>query len=455
MHLGTLTLYSFLLLTVVLTASNNDSSTNFLTRLMGSFHGHNSINISQFLSTFRMPACMKKCLPEIDGLLSALSKSNETADLASICNELQASSQCASSAGCSKVFLDATASAFQFVCLDNIQEISESMECVKDAADDIQPECEAHCAAQSLQSIDETSSRSLESIFEVPRLCNSTRCLLTCFKDKIDSKCRIGQQNMLDSLMSAMMRGEDYGFESALDWIMADTCQLKSSKHSSWSNISSPFSVSQVARSPSKTKMVPTNKETVRNNQVNEGNEVAADANRTTTKSSIDKPKAISGSKAVPMTVRLPPATKISHQTTEPVEAALIIDGEIRVLRYQLLDWQGKPVPSPDFETLAKIMTLQLLPFKFSSGRPREIVVLPSEDDEKAAEARVEEKIAVADQVDEADEGLDDNWRSEEDEEVNSDPKEVTSDGVGVAVGLLLFMATVFYWAWETARDLS
>ncbi|PIO64569.1 hypothetical protein TELCIR_13797 [Teladorsagia circumcincta] len=148
-----------------------------------------------------------------------------------ICNfrgssELQSSTHCASSAGCSKVFVDAVASAFQFVCMDNIQAISESMKCVKENALDFQPECEAQCEVQS-RVIDDASNNKLETVFEVPRLCNSTRCLLTCFKNKIDSKCRIGQKNLLDSLLSAVMRGEDRGFEHALNWILPEGCRQK------------------------------------------------------------------------------------------------------------------------------------------------------------------------------------------------------------------------------------
>lgn len=61
----------------------------------------------------------------------------------------------------------------------------------------------------------------------VPYRSSSTRCLLTCFKKKIDTKCRIGEKNLLDSLLSAVMRGEDHAFDSALDWIMPDSCKLK------------------------------------------------------------------------------------------------------------------------------------------------------------------------------------------------------------------------------------
>ncbi|VDO83153.1 unnamed protein product [Heligmosomoides polygyrus] len=141
-------------------AISSDSSTNFLTKLVGSFRGPNGINITQFLSTFQMPACMKQCLPELDGLLMAMSKSNDTRDLSS--------THCASNAGCSKVFVEAAASAFQFICLDNIHSLSESVACVKDTALDIQPECEAHCSVQS-RIVEDASNNKIEAVFEVPQ----------------------------------------------------------------------------------------------------------------------------------------------------------------------------------------------------------------------------------------------------------------------------------------------
>ncbi|PIO62695.1 hypothetical protein TELCIR_15734 [Teladorsagia circumcincta] len=81
-------LKSILLLSILFLRTNEitiNDSTNFLTSLMGSFRGPNAINITQFLSSFQMPACMKQCLPEIDGLLSAMSKNNDTKDMTNIC----------------------------------------------------------------------------------------------------------------------------------------------------------------------------------------------------------------------------------------------------------------------------------------------------------------------------------------------------------------------------------
>ncbi|VDO21241.1 unnamed protein product [Heligmosomoides polygyrus] len=178
--------------------------------------------------------------------------------------------------------------------------------------------------------------------------------------------------------------------------------------------------------------------------------------NRIPSKNGVEKAKVAVGvgsGKPGPVTVRLPPATKTSENAAQPVEAALIIDGEIRTLRYQLFDWQGNPVPSPDFETLAKIMTLQLLPFKFPPERPGETVVLPTEEDEKAAEKRLEEKIAKDEKDSKRKAG--DDWRSEGGPEVSAHPGDTTNEGVGVAIGLIVFAATVFYWAWEVSRDLE
>ncbi|PIO64570.1 hypothetical protein TELCIR_13798, partial [Teladorsagia circumcincta] len=159
-----------------------------------------------------------------------------------------------------------------------------------------------------------------------------------------------------------------------------------------------------------------------------------------------NNPEKVRYGKSDPVTVRLPPAPKTPKDIATPMEAALIIDGEIRTLRYQLLDWQGHPVAPPDFENLAKIMTLQLLPFKFPPGRSRETVLLPSEEDEKAAERRVEERIANDDK--------DEKEEAENDWQLEDGPEITTNDGIGVAIGLIVFAATVFYWAYEATRDI-
>ncbi|WKY10881.1 hypothetical protein Q1695_002883 [Nippostrongylus brasiliensis] len=396
---------------------------------MGSFRGPNAINITQFLSTFQMPACMKQCLPELDGLLTLLAKNDTNSDLAAICSELQSSTHCASSAGCSKVFVEATASAFKFVCLDNVQAISESLVCVKETALDIQPECEAHCSVQA-RLIEDASENNLDAVLDVPRLCNSTRCLLSCFKNKVDSKCRIGEKNLLESLLSAVMRGEYHGFDDALDWIMPESCRAKATPLTN-SSTTSPMSVGKPARRPNADKgKVSANKPNASQNPTKD--------NRVP----IDKSKSAGDGK--PMTVRLPPATKDSKNAAKAVETALIIDGEIRTLRYQLFDWQGNPVVSPDFETLAKIMTHQLLPFQFPPARPRESVVLPPAEEKKADEKKLNKKKSGKEEKEK---------RERADDQLEVAENDVKNDGAGIVVGLTVFIATVFYWAWETARS--
>ncbi|VDL82260.1 unnamed protein product [Nippostrongylus brasiliensis] len=335
------------------TAPINAASTNFLTSLMGSFRGPNAINITQFLSTFQMPACMKQCLPELDGLLTLLSKNDTNSDLAAICSELQSSTHCASSAGCSKVFVEATASAFKFVCLDNVQDASEN---------------------------------NLDAVLDVPRLCNSTRCLLSCFKNKVDSKCRIGEKNLLESLLSAVMRGEYHGFDDALDWIMPESCRAKPARRPNADKEKVSANKPNASQNPTKDNRVP-----------------------------IDKSKSAGDGK--PMTVRLPPATKDSKNAAKAVETALIIDGEH-----------------------------QLLPFQFPPARPRESVVLPPTEEKKADEKKLSKKKSGKEEKEKRE-------RADDQLEVVSVENDVKNDGAGIVVGLTVFIATVFYWAWETARS--
>lgn len=272
---------------------------------------------------------MRECVPEFDGLLMALSR-NDSRDFVEICSELQSSTYCASSSGCSKIFTDAATSAFQFVCLDNIQVISESITCVKNTAADIQPECEAHCAVESPNLDESPSDNNLETTFRVSHACNSTRCLLTCFKTRIGNKCRLGHKNLLDSLLSTVMHGENPG-EDVLDWILPDTCQPKVVRH---------------------------------NVNVND------EKYDTTKRTSIEFQPLVD----LPLKDTL-------EENAGLLEAVLVADGQIRILRYQMFDWQGNPVHPPDLLTLSRILMVQPLFLTFSSDYSGETVILQSKED--------------------------------------------------------------------------
>ncbi|KAK6755760.1 hypothetical protein RB195_014259 [Necator americanus] len=409
------------------TATRESLNTNFLSNLIASFRGPNTINITQFLTTLQLPECMKQCIPEIDGLLMAISNSNDTRDITEICSELQSSTNCASSVGCSKIFAEAAASAFQFVCLDNIQSISETVECVKNAALDIQPECEAHCEVQA-KMIEDASNNNMEAIFDMPRVCNSTRCLLTCYKEKIDKKCQMGEQNLLDTLLRTVTHGEGKGVEEALGWVMPDYCKGNNSFKAINSGSSGrPLSVGKAASS-------------------------------TKQKQSKSSPKTKSGSKREQAPEKSFSMSGASGKKAAAgfTERTLVIDGEIRTLRYQLIDSQGHQVPSPDFDTLAKIMTQQFSTFSFPSNRPMETVILPAmrsgndaeEQQKNSTESENEESLDLIG------EAIHD-WRSEDRSETSSDVVDVTKEGVGLTIGLVVFVATVIYWMWETARDMN
>uniref|UniRef100_A0A0K0DBR7 Coatomer subunit zeta n=1 Tax=Angiostrongylus cantonensis TaxID=6313 RepID=A0A0K0DBR7_ANGCA len=180
-------------------------------------------------------------------------------------------------------------------------------------------------------------------------ICSSTRCLLTCFKNKIGDKCRLGQRNLLDSLLSAVIHEYEDG-DSLLDRIMPDSCQPKNAPKNFGSlSTNTPLSVGQVVRRP------------------------ITDNKHKDTKTTSNEFKRL-----------------IDHQSknavgksTGSLEAVLVIDGKIRILRYQMFDWQGNPVPPPDLQTLSKILTTQALPLNFSPERPGETVVFLSKEEEE------------------------------------------------------------------------
>ncbi|ETN79404.1 hypothetical protein NECAME_09842 [Necator americanus] len=223
----------------------------------------------------------------------------------------------------------------------------------------------------------------------------------------------MGEQNLLDTLLRTVTHGEGKGVEEALGWVMPDYC--KGNAASSTKQKQSKFSPK--TKSGSKREQAP------------------------------EKSFSMSGASG----------KKAAAGFTE---RTLVIDGEvnskIRTLRYQLVDSQGHQVPSPDFDTLAKIMTQQFSTFSFPSNRPMETVILPAmrsgnDAEEQQKNSTESENEGSLDLIGEA---IHD-WRSEDRSETSSDVVDVTKEGVGLTIGLVVFVATVIYWMWETARDMN
>ncbi|CAJ0589770.1 unnamed protein product [Cylicocyclus nassatus] len=299
------------------------------------------------------------------------------------------------------------------------------MECMKKTAGDIQPECEARCEVQA-KMLDDASKNKIDTLFSGPRACNSTRCLLTCFKESIDKRCQTGQTRMLDTLVKEVMRdyGEGKGWEDAINYIMPESCKEKAYENKQ------PV---QIEDSPSD---LPNSVKKVNKSERKKKNFVKSKADQNAGKESLEKP-----------------SKKVAEDNVVK-ETTVIVDGEIRTLRYELFDWLGHPVQSPDFETLARIITQKLLPSSEKTEHPKSISV--RKHPSKYGIYFQQNKISGNSRVEDLPKnGKSPEWLPEERPEIIFREVETVKEGVSVTIGLAIFVATVLYWLWETARDIN
>ncbi|CAD6197989.1 unnamed protein product [Caenorhabditis auriculariae] len=332
----------------------NASSTNLLTNTLETLKkSEGKIDMANLLKSFDAPTCMRRCMPPLDGLGNLLSGKKDERMVRNLCNKLQNSTRCATLAGCSHVFMDVVTNAFQFMCIENIDKIGENLECLKNESDDLQQICEVECGIQANVIEKASKKNEVKELFNVQNLCNSTACLVRCFKERMQGKCKIGEKNMVDTILSSVIRGEGRGFEQVMGWIMPDGCKDENLK------------LIMPERQPIDT-----------SRPLNVGTPRTPSSSTTTSEVYND----------------VVPSPDDENNSTQPVETALLIDGEIRTLQCRMMDWDRNPVQTPDFESLARIMSAQLLPFSFpvddqkNNGTRRPISVAPSLRDPEGAE---------------------------------------------------------------------
>ncbi|CAI4223447.1 unnamed protein product [Auanema sp. JU1783] len=386
------------------------STTNFLSEIMASFKG--PMNMTKLMSTFQMPSCFESCIPHMEGMFKVMKKgTRDPIAVNGMCQELQESAKCAVNAGCSTVFVETAAKLFQFVCLENIESVGDSLECVKNAAEDLQPECENHCKLQARLIDQASSANQIDNVFDVKNMCNSTICLMHCVKDRLGEKC-VGQTNLVDTLISSVMRGENGGFEEMLDWVVPQACKdenfiVNLPQDTSKSGLGSVTS--------GNADQIPHNVGTVDSNHID----------------------------GVSMNNEIRTIPHEDVMTTEPIEAALLIDGELRTLQCSMYDWQRNPVPTPDFESLAKIMTAHVLPYKLAHSKDPKVKI-PSDNDELNAETRVEEKEKEAEEDAEKKNSAEQRKRAAK---ILDTPIVIPKSGISAilsAVTLFILLSTIF-----------
>ncbi|CAI2347987.1 unnamed protein product [Caenorhabditis sp. 36 PRJEB53466] len=187
-----------------------------------------------------MPTCLKRCMPAMDSIGTVLTAFKQPEEIKKLCSNLTEATKCATAAGCNEVFVGAISNAFQFMCMDNLDKVSGQLACIQDSAGDLQQECEATCAVQA-DVIENARKNTVDTIFTLEKMCNSTSCLVDCYQDNIQKYCEIGEDNVIDTIFSQLEAMEEQqqpaifaymkkdekkktGLQKILGWMMPDGC---------------------------------------------------------------------------------------------------------------------------------------------------------------------------------------------------------------------------------------
>ncbi|KJH52293.1 hypothetical protein DICVIV_01495 [Dictyocaulus viviparus] len=165
----------------------------------------------------------------------------------------------------------------------------------------------------------------------------------------IDNKCQLDKRNLLDSLLSAVVRGGYHGTESTLDWIMPESCQINvvsPNNHVGPSNTHRSIFVFDESNELS-------NVETYNIKDLPTSSYIKVSSHRSFLE--VENTETASNESVF--------RTETASENIlgeNAVEAVLLIAGETRTLRYQMFDRQGNPVPIPDLRSLYQILEVSL-----------------------------------------------------------------------------------------------
>lgn len=332
--------FVFLLITLTTVQPNSlhdvaNDSANIVTKILGSFQGTSSINLTQFFSTFDMPKCLRQCMPAMDNVAVMLDVAKKPETMKAMCQNLTEASKCATSAGCDSTFIGAISNAFQFICLDNLEKVSIQINCIQESAGDLQQECETECAVHA-DVIENASKNTADQLFNMEKLCNSTTCLANCYQNNLHKFCDIGEDNFLDSIFSQFEtmkqpgllgylhkeKQNTSGIAKLFGLMMPEGCNDEKLKIKIPKKIVIPDKPKSVGSPPEVRKDLATQKKSLTENKNNTESD----------------------------DVLLAKSGNLSS-------AALLFDGRIQTLQCQFLDSRGMPQSTPDFETISKILS--------------------------------------------------------------------------------------------------
>lgn len=336
--------FSVVLLTffIISTQSNtlhdvaNDSA-NIVTKILGSFQGTGSMNLTRFFSTFDMPSCLRRCMPAVDNVGMLLDAAKNPDAMKAMCQNLTESTKCATATGCDATLVGALSNAFQFVCMDNLDKVSGQIACIQEHSGDIQQDCEAECAVQA-DVIEKAAKNSADQLFNMENLCNSTTCMANCYQDKLPKYCDIGEDNVIDTIFSNFESLEQPGLFS----------YLKKEK-SNQTGIAKLFGMMMPEGcSSEKMKIKIPKKLVVPDKPKSVGSPAALQKKLPIQKESLTKSANNSSEESY---------TNLMAKSGNMSSAALLYNGKVHTLQCQFLDSRGNPQKTPDFETLSSILS--------------------------------------------------------------------------------------------------
>ncbi|CAB3406223.1 unnamed protein product [Caenorhabditis bovis] len=318
-------MFRLLLILLVISTCNsqltniNEESMDFLTSMLEAFQGKNRVNLTQFMYSFEMPACVRRCMPDVGNLDVVFRTKESEQAMKNICANMKNSTRCAKISGCSHMFTDVMTNAFKFICIENIDKMSEQLECIQMATDDLHQDCENECAVQA-SFINKASHNKPKEILSMENMCNSTTCLARCYHDNLSERCSMGE-NFLDSILSTVsLNGERYDFDKILNIVMPADCKDHTFKLKIPEKISIDVSKPKSVGKPRDGKLLD---------------------------SLIDDDEEASG---------LVEENLNSINEQNSLNTTLLVNGKLQFLQCHLTDTDGNSIEMEDFEELAKLL---------------------------------------------------------------------------------------------------
>ncbi|GMR58157.1 hypothetical protein PMAYCL1PPCAC_28352, partial [Pristionchus mayeri] len=316
----------------------------FMSGLLQAFMSPKGVNMTRLLETFNPTPCLQTCMPTLSQFLDSFNTKQslrDTKDTVALCRQLESIDECAARAKCDSQLLDLATKTYKFACVDKIESIGDSLRCAQEAFSSARTECEAGCITDRRSSTLGFDPSKLP--VDVASVCESSVCLLGCMQRSINSAClsRGNTPSLFNAILTTSTSSDDSTLSSLLSGLLPAHCReiLKAQDNL-------PDRLAHLAG-------------------------IAKDSPPI----SVGKPRAAAAT-TPPTTTVTTTTTTVAQMTSsstttpnpnplawapEPIEVPIDIDGDARTLSIRVLDWERRPVGSPNAARLAQLIAEQLL----------------------------------------------------------------------------------------------